>query len=65
MHLARIAKDNNGLWVGHCDCSIVWSCSRWRNAFDYGFNHVRHRRRFDEVGRGMVGFRSVRHDKDT
>lgn len=60
LHRAKVAKDTDSRWVAVCDCSLIWHCARWREAFDAGFTHVHSTRYIAQLG--GIGFGLVRQN---
>jgi hypothetical protein len=58
LHRAKVAKDTDSRWAAVCDCSIIWHCARWRDAYDAAYTHVYGARRIEHLG--GIGFGSVR-----
>lgn len=55
-HRAKVAKDTDSRWAAVCDCSIIWHCARWRDAYDAAYGHVFGARRMEYLG--GIGFRA-------
>lgn len=57
-HRGKVSKDRDtDLWACVCDCSLTWNFTRWRDAFDAVFYHVRSQMRIQSQG---IGFTSKR-----
>lgn len=59
-HRGKIVFDKSiRRWSGSCNCGEVWPLTRWRDAYDVVFYHVRARRRGQALGIGFTSGRRI------